>query len=124
MIRSEKYACRFGVSAQFGRWFQNDGTVQSRLRYRAASVQEQRKVGFCKDVHCAAERPALHKAVRRVRCVIRRAAQAHGMQRVGEELRLKAVHSAEHLHPLPCVQQILIGQARKHQFISLHTFSF
>ena len=34
MIRSEKYACRFGVSAQFGRWFQNDGTVQSRLRYR------------------------------------------------------------------------------------------
>ena len=67
---------------------------------------------------------AAFEAVRRVRCVIRRAAQAHGMQRVGEKLRLKAVHGAEHLHPLPCAQQILIGQARKHQFISLHTFSF
>ena len=58
-----------------------------------------------------------------MRIVIRCAAQPHGVQCVGKELRLKAVHSAEHLHPLSCAQQILIGQAQKHQFISLHTFS-
>ena len=58
-----------------------------------------------------------------MRIVIRCAAQPHGVQCVGKELRLKAVHGAKHSHPLPRMQQILIRQAQKHQFISLHTFS-
>ena len=87
-------------------------------------MQKKREIGFGKDMHRAAERPALHKAVRRVRCVMRRAAQTHGMQRVGEKLRLKAVHGTEHLHTLPRAQQILIGQARKRQLGSIHACSF
>ena len=59
-----------------------------------------------------------------MRIVIRCAAQPHGVQCVGKELRLKAIHGAKHSHPLPRMQQILIRQAQKHQFISLHTFSF